>query len=182
MFFFFFPLQVKITYKLDGKYVLIYFGWLHKYLLNRHLFRADLLKVYENLYPEGQFEVVFAALGNDKVIFNKLCSNTPWLAIPHEDEDARNQFIKKFSIPLEDLERGVLFAHDSTVVLKDTAVPFRFYGPEGFPFTKGRMDDEIRREDGELRESVLTKKFSLTELLGKYVICCDGKKASQFVC
>lgn len=122
----------------------------------------------------NHLEVVFVGLGNNKPHFDALFSRMSpcWLAIPHEDQYARDLFIQPFSVPFNGLRRNC-----SSV--------FSVYGPNAFPFTNDvlyqiRVNDEMF-----WKEIVINKcsywggKFPLTTLLGNYVFSSNGNKASQ---
>lgn len=71
-----------------------------------------------------------------------------WLAIPHEDKQARQDLQVKFAIPQDSLARTVMFAPDGKVLAVNSSI-FCTYGPEGFPFTEDKLD-EVDLDDQEL--------------------------------
>lgn len=136
-------------------------------------------EVYDIYNPSGEFEVVFVALGNNENVFLASFSHMPWLAIPHENHQARDFFKNEFVIPNLKVEKAVLFAPDGTLLLDDAARTFSFYGSHFFPFTRQRIRD-ISDECDAIREQLFSEKQvpPLTSLLGSHVLTCNGKKAS----
>lgn len=159
--------RVDIKAQLSGKFVVLYCGWLHDPDLLYHVAIADLKELYKEF--QKQLEIVFVALGEGNATFDAIFSEMPWLAIPYEDEEARQQFVRKFSIPRTVATRSVLFSPQGTVLQCEADVHFRLYGVEGFPFSNEKYD-EITLKYDELRKVAVQKELSLTELLGANVI------------
>ncbi|KAL6536191.1 hypothetical protein OROGR_012763 [Orobanche gracilis] len=154
--------QVKCQ-QLKEKYILLYFWWLSDDISTLHKggicssLDEYLGEIYRANNPKGNFEVVYVALGNNKRAFHDSFSCMPWLAIPREDQEGRDLFIKIFDIPSSPSVRAVLFAPDGTALSKNAVYTFCSYGPDGFPFTKRSIRKMHREHDALLKEFILKK-------------------------
>ncbi|KAL6549533.1 hypothetical protein OROHE_008650 [Orobanche hederae] len=179
--------QVKCQ-QLKEKYILLYFWWLSDDISTFHKggicssLDEYLGEIYRANNPKGNFEVVYVALGNNKRAFHDSFSCMPWLAIPHEDQEGRDLFIKIFDIPSSPSVRAVLFAPDGTALSKNAVYTFCSYGPDGFPFTKRSIRKMHREHDALLKEFILKKqKKPLNLLLGDYLITSEEKQVCTSV-
>lgn len=140
------------------------------------IFHADTKEIYREYYSRGLFEVVFVALGYNEKLFNQAFSFMPWLAIPHDDHQTRFLLGNKFSIPSTSLVLGVLFDVHGIVLLDFCATMFRYYGPEGFPFSNEKIA-EIHQADATLLKQLFSlKKIPLENILGDFIFSSEEKK------
>lgn len=125
-------------------------------------------------------EIVFIALGDDTVAFDRTFPQMPWLAIPHAEQAARDYFKTKFAIPQLIFGRAVLVGSDGKVVSQDPLSSILTYGVDAFPYTDGRIS-QFLLECGAVRRKLFVDQEmpSLTELLGENVISMDGTQVSR---
>lgn len=140
---------------------------------------SDLLEVYEFNKSRG-LEVVLIAFGDDQLLFEESFSQLPWLAIPHEDQHSRDSIHKLFTDPrLRDDTIAILLNPNGDVVLDDIDPTFRIFGPQGFPFSKDKLDELSYQDDLFWFHFVVQEQeLTITDLLGKTIISSKGEKAS----
>lgn len=170
-FFILYFLLVQVYFEsLIGKYVLLYFLSLPSSQescpkLDPN-FQGHLQDIY-NIYQDS-FRVVFVALGNNQAVFYELFSRVPWLAIPHENQRARDFLESYFSIPYLQDERALLFSPNGTLLRADAVSVICSYGSHAFPFTDRQLK-HVCDESDQLRTQLFVQRrnYSLTQLLGK---------------
>ena len=102
-------------------------------------FTPKLATVYEDIKKAHQdFEVVFISNDNSEDDFKSYLDEMPWLAIPFDNEEERNNCLIKFAIDglptlvLLDAENGNVISEDGRKIIDE-------YGADAFPFTKERL-------------------------------------------
>ena len=102
-------------------------------------FTPKLATVYEDIKKAHQdFEVVFISNDNSEDDFKSYLDEMPWLAIPFNNEEEKNNCSMKFEIEglptlvLLDAENGNVISTDGRKIIED-------YGAHAFPFNKDRL-------------------------------------------
>ncbi|XP_059316510.1 probable nucleoredoxin 1 [Lycium ferocissimum] len=163
--------QVKIS-SITGKIVGLYFcsSWCGPC----RQFTPKLVEAYEDLYPKGDFEIVFISSDKDDESFNEYFAKMPWLAVPFSDAEARKnlkQLFKVRAIP------HLVILDGTGNVLGNEGVKFiKYFGAEAYPFTSERVN-YLRLEEEKAKENQ-----SLSSLLvygsPDFLISNDGSKIS----
>lgn len=134
-------------------------------------FTPTLVEAYNELSPNGEFEVVFITADEDDEAFKSYFSKMPWLAIPFSDSDTRNRLDELFHV--NGIPHLALLDETGKVVAEDGVDIIREYGPEAFPFTSERIQ-ELKDQEEEAKRNQ-----SLRSILGSrsrdFVISSDGK-------
>ena len=102
-------------------------------------FTPKLATVYEDIKKAHQdFEVVFISNDNSEDDFKSYLNEMPWLAIPFDNEEDKNNCSIKFEVEglptlvLLDAENGNVISTDGRKIIED-------YGADAFPFNKERL-------------------------------------------
>ncbi|XP_073219884.1 probable nucleoredoxin 1 [Cicer arietinum] len=160
--------QVKID-SLKGKKLGLYFS--ASWCGPCRGFTPTLVEAYNELSPNGEFEVVFITADEDDEAFKSYFSKMPWLAIPFSDSDTRNRLDELFHV--NGIPHLALLDETGKVVAEDGVDIIREYGPEAFPFTSERIQ-ELKDQEEEAKRNQ-----SLRSILGSrsrdFVISSDGK-------
>nr|GMD63210.1 probable nucleoredoxin 1 [Ipomoea batatas] len=138
--------QVKVD-DLKGKKIGIYFS--ASWCGPCQRFTPNLVTVYNELLPKGNFEVVFVSADEDEESFKEYFGKMPWTAVPFSDTATRKKLDDLFNV------RGI----PHLVILDES----------------GKRVKEIKdAEDAAKREQSL--KTVLVSTSRDYVIAADGKK------
>ncbi|KAK6926048.1 Thioredoxin-like fold [Dillenia turbinata] len=133
---------------------------------------TDLVEVYNECAPKGDFEIIFISRDNDDEAFNAYFSEMPWLAIPFSDSETRDSLTNLFKV--WGMADFVIIDENGKVVTENGTMIVRHYGVDAYPFTLEKIN-ELKEEDEKIRHNQ-----SLTSLLTSrsrdYVISNDGKK------
>ncbi|XP_059633716.1 probable nucleoredoxin 1 [Cornus florida] len=161
--------QVKID-SLKGKKVGLYFS--ASWCGPCQRFTPNLVEVYNDLYPKGNFEIVFVSADEDDESFSGYFSKMPWLAIPFSDSDTRDHLdglFKVMGIPYFVIldENGMVLTLSGVQIIQE-------YGAEGYPFTPERVKEIKEQEEVARREQSL--RSVLVSHSRDFVITADGKK------
>ncbi|XP_062159007.1 probable nucleoredoxin 1 [Alnus glutinosa] len=161
--------QVKIS-NLIGKTVGLYFSgsWCGPCCR----FTPNLVEVYEELLPKGDFELVFISSDRNDESFNGYFAKMPWLAVPFSDSETRKRLKELFNV------RGIpylVILDANGKVSTDQGVRIvREYGVDGYPFSAERI--EFLKEE----EEAAKKNQSLSSILVSgsrdYLVSNDGNK------
>ncbi|KAH7857283.1 hypothetical protein Vadar_010899 [Vaccinium darrowii] len=87
--------QVKFD-NLKGKKVGLYFS--ASWCGPCQQFTPNLVEVYNELCPKGDFEIVFVSADEDDEAFKGYFSKMPWLAIPFSDSNTRDRLDESFKV------------------------------------------------------------------------------------
>jgi len=89
---------VKTSEALSGKHVALYFS--AHWCPPCRGFTPSLVTLYQKLQQKvpGQFEVVFVSSDRDEEAFKEYYGEMPWLALPFEDRETKNNLSSKFKI------------------------------------------------------------------------------------
>lgn len=143
-------------------------------------FIYDLVNLYY-LHKE-ELEIVFIAIGDNELFFNRVFSKMCWLAIPHERENDRMIFKMIFSIPDKRQQRAILFDRNGIVVSANVEDELRNFGIHCFPFSSKRCEEFLNEID-DIKHKIFkdTEMPSLTDIFGEHVISfpTGAKKASR---
>ncbi|KAF5945361.1 hypothetical protein HYC85_015589 [Camellia sinensis] len=135
-------------------------------------FTPTLVEVYNELSPNGNFEIVFVSADEDEESFKAYFSKMPWLAIPFSDSDTRDrldELFKVMGIPhLVILDEGGMVATEEGVQI------IREYGVDAYPFTSDRVEEIKEQEQVARREQSL--KSILAAHSRDFVFSADGRK------
>ncbi|KAI8021657.1 putative nucleoredoxin 1 [Camellia lanceoleosa] len=135
-------------------------------------FTPTLVEVYNELSPNGNFEIVFVSADEDEESFKAYFSKMPWLAIPFSDSDTRDrldELFKVMGIPhLVILDEGGMVATEEGVQI------IREYGVDAYPFTSDRVEEIKEQEQVARREQSL--KSILAARSRDFVFSADGRK------
>uniref|UniRef100_A0A5B6YMS9 protein-disulfide reductase n=1 Tax=Davidia involucrata TaxID=16924 RepID=A0A5B6YMS9_DAVIN len=161
--------QVKIE-SLKGKKVGLYFS--ASWCGPCRRFTPNLVEVYNELSPKGDFEIVFVSADEDDESFNGYFSKMPWLAIPFFDSNTRDRLDELFKV------RGIpylVILDENGKVLTDGGVEIiREHGVEGYPFTPERVK-EIKEQEEAARKNQSLRSI-LVSRSRDFIISADGKK------
>uniref|UniRef100_A0A2N9IQC9 protein-disulfide reductase n=1 Tax=Fagus sylvatica TaxID=28930 RepID=A0A2N9IQC9_FAGSY len=127
--------QVKIS-NLVGKTVGLYFSgsWCGPCC---H-FTPNLVEVYEELLPKGDFEVVFISSDRNDESFNSYLAKMPWLAIPFSDSETRKRLKELFKV--RGIPNLVILDANGKVSTNQGTRIIREYGVDGYPFSTERIN------------------------------------------
>lgn len=127
--------QVKIS-NLIGKTVGLYFSgsWCGPCC---H-FTPNLVEVYEELLPKGDFEVVFISSDRNDESFNGYLAKMPWLAIPFSDSETRKRLKELFKV--RGIPNLIFLDANGKVVTNQGVRIIGEYGVDGYPFTSERIN------------------------------------------
>lgn len=122
--------QVKID-NLKGKKVGLYFSasWCGPCLK----FTTNLVVVYNELSPKGDFEVVFVSDDEDDKAFDMYFSKMPWLAVPFSDFETRDRLDDKFKV--SGIPYLLILDENGRVLTNDGVEIIRDHGVKAYPFT-----------------------------------------------
>ena len=123
-------------------------------------FTPKLATVYNEIKKAGQdFEIVFVTSDHSESAFKSYHGEMPWLAIPYDNDDKKEECNEKFSI--EGLPTLVfLNGETGETISKDGRETIEEYGAAGFPFTKSRLE-ECQKETLEKKAKALGEMGSL---------------------
>ncbi|KAE9454100.1 hypothetical protein C3L33_13999, partial [Rhododendron williamsianum] len=118
--------QVKID-NLKGKKVGLYFSASWWRFTPCRQFTPNLVEVYNELSPKGDFEIVFVSADEDDEAFKDYFSTMPWLAIPFSDSNTRDrldELFKKMGIPYLVIldENGKVMTEDGVEFIREYGV------------------------------------------------------------
>lgn len=146
-------------------------------------FTPNLVEVYNELLPKGDFEIVFVSGDEDDESFNGYFSKMPWLAVPFSDSETRDRLDELFSV--RGIPHLVIIGENGKVLRDDGVKIIREYGAEGYPFSLERTktlkdQEEVARREQSLKSILISgsrdyvvspdrKKVSVTEFEGKTV-------------
>ncbi|KAK2977507.1 hypothetical protein RJ640_016135 [Escallonia rubra] len=161
--------QVQID-SLKGKKVALYFS--ASWCGPCQRFTPNLVDVYNELSPKGNFEIVFVSADEDDESFRGYFSKMPWLAVPFSDSETRKRLDDLFKV------RGIpylVILDETGKALTDEGVDIiREYGVKGYPFTPERIK-EIKEEEAAARRNQSLRSI-LVSSSRDFVISADGKK------
>lgn len=135
-------------------------------------FTPNLVEVYNELLPKGDFEVVFVSGDEDDESFNGYFSKMPWLAVPFSDSETRDRLDELFSV--RGIPHLVIIGENGKVLRDDGVKIIREYGAEGYPFSLERTKTLKDQEEVARREQSL--KSILISGSRDYVFSPDRKK------
>ncbi|KAI4328269.1 hypothetical protein L6164_020636 [Bauhinia variegata] len=161
--------QVK-TESLKGKKLGLYFS--ASWCGPCQRFTPNLVEVYKEASPNGDFEVIFLSADEDDEAFNRYFAKMPWLAIPFSDSDTRNRLDELFEV--RGIPNLVILDENGKVVTEDGVEVIREYGIEGYPFSSERIN-ELKEQEEEARKNQSLKTL-LVNRSRDFVISSDGNK------
>ncbi|XP_009626672.1 putative nucleoredoxin 1 [Nicotiana tabacum] len=172
--------RVRIS-SIKGKIVGLYFSGLWCGLCRQ--FTPKLVEAYEDLYPKGDFEIVFISSDKDNESFNEYFGKMPWLAVPFSDADARKNLKQLFKVRA--IPHFVILDGTGKVLSNEGVKFIKHFGSEAYPFTSERVnylreEEEKAKENQSLRSILVHEsrdflisneenKISVSELEGKTV-------------
>ncbi|KAF8408257.1 hypothetical protein HHK36_007406 [Tetracentron sinense] len=161
--------QVKID-NLSGKIIGLYFSasWCGPCLR----FTPNLVDVYAELIPKGDFEVIFVSLDKNEEAFNGYFSKMPWLAIPFSDSETKDHLKEVFKI--NGIPHLVILDADGKVLTDEGVGIIGEYRAEGYPFTPERIQEMKDQEAAARREQSL--KSILVSPSRDFLISNGGKQ------
>ncbi|KAH7858716.1 hypothetical protein Vadar_027099 [Vaccinium darrowii] len=163
--------QVKFD-NLNGKKVGLYFS--ASWCGPCQQFTPNLVKVYNELFPKGDFEIVFVSADEDDEAFKGYFSKMPWLAIPFSDSNTRDHLDESFKVM--GIPYLVILDEDGKVMTEDGVEFIREYGVDAYPFTQERIKEIKDEEEKAKREQPL--KFLLASRSRDFVVSPNGNKVS----
>ena len=101
-------------------------------------FTPNLVEVYEELLPKGDFEVVFISSDRDDESFNSYLAKMPWLAIPFSDSETRKRLKELFKV--RGIPNLVILDANGKVSTNQGTRIIREYGVDGYPFSTERIN------------------------------------------
>jgi nucleoredoxin len=137
-------------------------------------FTPTLAEVYNELSPNGDFEVVFVSADEDDEAFKSYFSKMPWLAITFSDSETRKSLDELFHV--NGIPHLALLDETGKVVTEDGVDIIRDYGAEGYPFTSERVK-ELKDQEEEARRNQSLRSL-LVSRTRDFVISADGNKVS----
>ncbi|KAF8408256.1 hypothetical protein HHK36_007405 [Tetracentron sinense] len=161
--------QVKID-NLSGKIKGLYFS--ASWCGPCQKFTPNLVDVYSELIPKGNFELIFVSGDEDEEAFKKYFSKMPWLAIPFSDSETRDRLDEVFKV--SGIPFLVILDADGKVLTDNGVGIIREYGAEGYPFTPERIQEMKDQEAAARREQSL--KSILVSPSRDFLISNDGKQ------
>nr|GMD21720.1 probable nucleoredoxin 1 [Ipomoea batatas] len=161
--------QVKVD-DLKGKKIGIYFS--ASWCGPCQRFTPNLVTVYNELLPKGNFEVVFVSADEDEESFKEYFGKMPWTAVPFSDTVTRKQLDDLFNV--RGIPHLVILDESGKVTTEDGVDIVLEHGVEAYPFTLERVKEIKDAEDAAKREQSL--KTVLVSTSRDYVIAADGKK------
>ncbi|CAK9158176.1 unnamed protein product [Ilex paraguariensis] len=161
--------QVKID-TLKGKKVGIYFS--ASWCGPCQRFTPNLVEVYNELLPKGDFEIVFASADEDDDSFDKYFSKMPWLAVPFSDSDTRRRLDGTFSVM--GIPHLVILDGNGKVLTDGGVEIIGEYEAEGYPFTPEHVK-QIKEEEAAARRDQSLRSV-LVSRTRDFVISTDGRK------
>ncbi|WJX87605.1 protein-disulfide reductase [Trifolium repens] len=135
-------------------------------------FTPTLVEVYNELSPNGDFEVVFVSADEDDEAFNSYFSKMPWLAIPFSDSETRKRLNELFHV--HGIPHLTLLDETGNVVAEDGVGIIRDYGAEGYPFTSKRVQ-ELKDQEEEAKRNQSLRSL-LVSRSRDFVISSNGNK------
>ncbi|KAF7123899.1 hypothetical protein RHSIM_Rhsim12G0116700 [Rhododendron simsii] len=163
--------EVKVD-NLKGKKVGLYFS--ASWCGPCQQFTPNLLEVYNELSPKGDFEIVFVSRDRADEAFKGYFSKMPWLAIPFSDSSTRDRLDELFKVM--GIPYLVILDENGKVVTEDGVEFIRDYGVDAYPFTQERIKEIKDEEEKAKREEPL--KFFLASRSRDFVILANGNKVS----
>ncbi|KAG5522182.1 hypothetical protein RHGRI_034385 [Rhododendron griersonianum] len=164
-------LQVKVD-NLKGKKVGLYFS--ASWCGPCQQFTPNLVEVYNELSPKGDFEIVFVSGDRADEAFKGYFSKMPWLAIPFSDSNTRDRLDELFKVM--GIPYLVILDENGKVMTEDGVEFIREYGVDAYPFTQERIKQIKEEEEKAKREEPL--KFFLASHSRDFVISANGNKVS----
>ncbi|XP_058194947.1 probable nucleoredoxin 1 [Rhododendron vialii] len=163
--------EVKVD-NLKGKKVGLYFS--ASWCGPCQQFTPNLVEVYNELSPKGDFEIVFVSADKDDEAFKGYFSKMPWLAIPFSDSSTRDRLDESFKVM--GIPHLVILDENGKVVTEEGVEFIRDYGVDAYPFTQERIKEIKDEEEKAKREQPL--KFFLASRSRDFVISANGNKVS----
>ncbi|XP_065873636.1 probable nucleoredoxin 1 [Euphorbia lathyris] len=161
--------QVKLD-QLKGKKLGLYFS--ASWCGPCRRFTPTLVEVYNELVPNGDFEIVFVTADEDDESFKEYFSKMPWLAIPFSDSETRNSLDQQFKV--QGIPHLVILDEHGNVSTEDGVEIIQEYGAECHPFTLERIKKLQEQEEEAKRNQSL--RSILVFGTRDYLISHDGKK------
>jgi nucleoredoxin len=161
--------QVKID-SLKGKKLGLYFS--AHWCPPCQRFTPVLAEVYQQISPNGDFEIVFVSADQDEAAFNGYFSDMPWLAIPFSDSETRDRLDELFKV--NGIPHLVIVDESGRVVTKDGVEIVQLYGVEGYPFSVERIK-EIKDQEVEAKRNQSLKSI-LVSSTREFVISSGGEE------
>jgi len=137
-------------------------------------FTPTLVEVYNELSPNGDFEVVFVSADEDEEAFKSYFSKMPWLAIPFSDSETRSRLDELFNV--NGIPHLALLDEAGKVITEDGVDIIRDYGAEGYPFTSERVQ-ELKDQEEEAKRNQSLRSI-LASRSRDFLISSDGNKVS----
>ncbi|KAJ4960242.1 hypothetical protein NE237_020152 [Protea cynaroides] len=161
--------QVKID-NLSGKNIGLYFSAPRPGSCQHFL--PVLVDVYNELSPQGNFEIIFVSEEKDENAFKEYFSKMPWLAIPFSDSERREQVCNALGINV--MPCLLIIDGNGAVVTRYGYHEIFLFGVEGYPFTEERLELLVRQEEESKKTQSLSSILVLKSL--DFVVSNDGKK------
>ncbi|KAL4180703.1 hypothetical protein AMTRI_Chr12g233980 [Amborella trichopoda] len=161
--------QVKID-NLEGKLVGLYFS--ASWCGPCRRFTPKLIKTYDQLSTNGDFEVVFVSGDSDEKSFEDYFHKMPWLAIPFSDSTVRSKLDEGFEV--YGIPHLVIVGKDSKILTSEGVGTVSEYGVDGYPFTNERLE-ELKEQDEEIRQNQNLRTLLVTDRRD-FVISNDGRQ------
>ncbi|XP_042500064.1 probable nucleoredoxin 1 [Macadamia integrifolia] len=135
-------------------------------------FTPNLVDVYNELCPQGNFEIIFVTADEDEDSFNEYFSKMPWLAIPFSDSETRDKLDKLFMV--RGIPYLVILDGNGKVVSQSGVQIISDYGVEGYPFTAERITELKEREEAARKAQSLSS--ILVSRSRDFLVSNDGNK------
>ncbi|XP_050119098.1 probable nucleoredoxin 1 [Malus sylvestris] len=161
--------QIKVE-SLKGKKLGLYFS--ASWCSPCQQFTPALVEAYNEISPNGDFEIIFISADEDDESFNGYFSKMPWLAIPFSDSDARDSVDGLFKV--RGIPHLVILGEDGKVLSDDGVEILQEYGVDSYPFTQEKIKELKDQEEAARREQSLKK--ILVSRSRDFVISNNGEK------
>eukprot|EP01126_Amoeba_proteus_P023061 TRINITY_DN2321_c0_g1_i6.p1 TRINITY_DN2321_c0_g1~~TRINITY_DN2321_c0_g1_i6.p1 ORF type:complete len:189 (-),score=15.25 TRINITY_DN2321_c0_g1_i6:59-625(-) len=101
-------------------------------------FTPVLASVYSQLKEEGKpFEILFVSFDDDKSSFDEYHSSMPWLALPFDHQNAKQNLLMKYE--LSGIPTLVLLDRDGNTLTSRGRELIEGHGTIAYPFTSQRL-------------------------------------------
>lgn len=169
--------------ELIGKTIGLFFG--AHWCPPSRVFNAQLAEAYNELkiIQNKCFEIIYVSTDRNEEEFNLNISTMQWLAIPHQDNKARQDLTRIFNV--KGIPAFVILGPDGKVLTINGRAMITSYGAKAFPFTALRtaeLEAALRTEGDELPLQVKDKKHEhLLKLdMAKAYVCDSCKRQGRF--
>ena len=133
------------------------------------------MQVYNELFSNADFEVVFVSSDRDEESFNAYFKKMPWLAFPFAESETRQSLKELFKV--RGIPHLVILDGSGRVSTEEGVRIIYDYGADGYPYTPERINDLKEEEERARREQSLMS--ILTHDSRDYLISNDGNKVKH---